>query len=108
MNKTPPYPNNIGKRSVQGTIDGRRVAKTIEDEIVLLEKSSHHKKLIYFQKLRLEADRRLQYRFAYYMLGFKTGPRRGRWVFGQFALMIDPKDLAWLLRTARKRRWPGI
>jgi hypothetical protein len=109
MKKLPLYPSNVGKRSAHGTIDGRKVYKTIEDEIVLVEKSSTvHKKLIYFQKLRFEEDGRLQYRFTYYMLGFKAGLRRGRWVFGQYSLMIDPKDLSWLLRTARKRRWPGV
>jgi hypothetical protein len=108
--KLPPYPDNVGKRRAHGTIDGRRLYKTIEDEIVLVEKSKkrHIKKLIYFQKLRFEEDGRLQYRFTYYMLGFKAGPSRGRWVFGQYSLMIDPKDLTWLLKAARKRKWPGV
>ena len=108
LSKTPPHPNNIGKRRAVTAIDGRIVHKTVEDEIVLPQRSARHVKLIYFQKLRFEEDGRLEYRLTYYMLGFKPGARQGRWVFGQYSLMIPPKDLGRLLKEARKRGWPEI
>src|SRR5438094_6427420 len=104
----PPYPNNVGKRRSHTAIDGLKVHTLIEDEIVRPQKTARHKKLIYFQKVRHEESGRLDYRFTYYMLGFKPGPTQGRWVFGQFSLYVPPEDLSWLLKEARKREWPGV
>jgi hypothetical protein len=103
----PPPPVNIGKRRVHTSIDGRPVAMTVEDEICRLQASSRSPKLIYFQKFRFEEDRRIEYRFTYYMLGVKPGAR-GRWVFGQYSLLIPGRDLAWFLRQARERGWPHV
>ena len=103
----PPVPSNIGKRRVMTAIDGRRRYFAIEDEIVTPQKSGTHRKLICFQKIRFEEDRHLEYRFTYYMLGLKAGAR-GRWVFGQYSLLIPAKDLARLLKEARRRGWEGI
>jgi hypothetical protein len=100
-------PNNIGKCRVFTAIDGRKVHRTIEDEIVRPQKTSRHEKLIYLQKMRYEEASRSEYRFTYYMRGLKKGAR-GRWVFGQFSVLIPPADLKWLLREARRRRWPGF
>jgi len=108
VSKYPPRPNNIGKRRSHTGIDGSTIHKTVEDEIVLRQRTARHEKLIYFQKLRFEEDGRLEYRFTYYMLGFKPGARQGRWVFGQYSLMVPPKDLGRLLKEARKRGWPEI
>jgi hypothetical protein len=107
MSKTPPRPNHIGVRGVHTTIDGRKEHRTIEDEIVRRQSGSYEK-LIYFQRLLFEEDCRTEYRLTYYMLSVKPGQRQGRWVFGQFSLMVPPKDLAWLLSEARKRGWPEI
>jgi hypothetical protein len=103
----PPAPQNIGKRRTLTAIDGRKIAMVVEDEIHREQASSRNGKLIYFQKLRFEEDGRLEYRFTYYMLGLKSGAR-GRWVFGQYSLLIPAEDLAWFLSEARKRGWPGV
>jgi hypothetical protein len=105
--KTPPQPTSIGKRRTFTAIDGRKLHLVIEDEIVRPQSSSKHHKLIYFQQIRFEEDQRLEYRFTYYMLGLKPG-RKGRWVFGQYSLLIPAEDLAWLLKRARKRGWKGV
>ena len=107
MTKVQTQPNNIGKCRVFTAIDGRKVHRTIEDEIIRPQKTSRHGKLIYLQKMQYEEGGRVEYRFTYYMRGFKKRPR-GRWVFGQFSLLIPPTDLKWLLREARRRRWPGF
>ena len=107
MTNVTTLPSNVGKRRVFTAIDGRKVHRTIEDEIIRPQKTSRHEKLIYLQKMRYEEGDRVEYRFTYYMRGFK--PRvRGRWVFGQFSVLIPPVDLKWLLREARRRRWPGF
>jgi len=102
--KHPPQPVNIGKRRTFTAIDGRKVHLTVTDEIVV----PHGKgKLIYFQQFRFEEDERIEYRLTYYMLGFKPS-RRGRWVFGRYSLVLPAEELAFLLKEARKRGWPGI
>lgn len=99
-----PYPDNVGKRRVIKSISGEQVAFRIDDEIVIPFGLG---KLIYFQKMRWEADRRIEYRLTYYMSGHKPG-RKGRWVFGQYSLMIPAKELSVLLSQARARGWEGI
>jgi len=102
--KQPPLPNNIGKRRTITSITGRKVHLLVKDEIVIPQGTG---KLIYFQKLQFEEDGHTEYRFTYYMLGHKPS-RRGRWVFGQYSLMIPQRELAILLRKARARAWKGI
>lgn len=101
----PVQPNNIGKTRNITSIDGVRMSFIVEDEIVLPQGDGS--KLIYFQKFRWTHDDSLEYRFTYYMLGVKAG-RKGKWVFGQYSLMLPAGDLAALLREARARGWDGI
>ena len=100
----PPAPCNINKRRAFTAIDGSTVHCTVKDEIVIPHGGG---KLIYLQQFQFEKDQRIEYRFTYYMLGFKPS-RRGRWVFGQYSLMLGARELAKLLKEARKRGWPGI
>ena len=100
----PPPPNNIGKKRTFISITGTKVHLTVLDEIVIPQGSG---KLIYFQQFRLEEDQRIEYRLTYYMLGHKPS-RKGKWVFGQYSLMIPAKELSAILKEARKRDWKGI
>jgi hypothetical protein len=100
------YPNNVGKERKLTSIDGKKSTFTVVCEIIRPQGPSPHKKLIYLQKLK-HSDGRPEYRFAYYMRGVK-GRTKGRWVFGQYALMIPSRDLSWLLKTARKKGWVGF
>jgi hypothetical protein len=103
-----PYPINIGKKSRKWTaIDGQPVHVVIEDEIVLPQGVPPHTKLIYLQKLRFLADNRIEYRFTYYMEGYK-GRTKGKWVFGQYSLVIPAVDLTKLLEQARLKQWEGF
>jgi hypothetical protein len=101
-------PNSINKPRRIHTIDGKYRKFTVVDEIhceqKVREKKTH--KLIFFQKIKFE-DGEIQYRFTYYMFGLKKGAR-GRWVFGQYSLMIPVGKLSYLLREARKRKWKGV
>jgi hypothetical protein len=107
MNDFPPWPRNIDKRRSHPDIHGRTRYMTVDDEIVRPQGGGGHGKLIYIQKVRFEEDQRIEYRFCCYMIGVKRGAR-GRWVFAQFAPLIPPEDLEWLLKEARARNWPGF
>src|SRR2546426_6031566 len=97
----PPLP----RRGRIHTIDGRLRHFQIEDEIFcnqpLTDKGT--KKRVCFQKIRFEDTKALEYRLTYYMLGVKPGAK-GRWVFGQYSLLVPAKQLSFLLREARKRK----
>ena len=97
------WPKNIGKRRKIKTIWGKERHLIIEDEIMHQQSNAPHK-LIAFQKIRLEEEDRIEYRFGYYMIGVKPGAK-GRWVWGQFALLIPEKDLKAILKKAKKRKW---
>ena len=101
---TPPRPNNKNKVRKLKDINGNPVQFKVLDEIVV----PHGKgKLIYFQQLRHEPAMELEYRLCYYMIGVKES-RKGRWVFGQFALMAPAKLLVKIYAEAKKRAWEGF
>jgi hypothetical protein len=104
-----PRPDNRNKRRKVTSIDGKARFFSVIDEIILEQRRVERgsRKLIYFQKIRFEGSNRLEYRFAYYMLGVKPGAK-GRWVFGQYALMIPAQELKRLLAQARARGWEGV
>jgi len=98
------YPNNVGKRRTLKAIDGKKLRFTVIDEIIREQRGGPHRKLLYFQKIKHEPDDRIEYRLTYYMEG-NRGRTKGRWVFGQYSLMIPARDLVWLLGRARKKGW---
>lgn len=100
----PPHPNNIGKVREIKSIHDKPVTFTIIDEIVVEQGTG---KLIYFQQLSHTPGNRIEYRLCYYMLGVKES-RRGKWVFGQYALMVPANLLVKILSEAKKRGWKGI
>ena len=99
----PKLPDNIYKRRKIKTIWGTERHLKIEDEIRHQQMNAPYK-LIVFQKIRLEEEDRIEYRFGYYMIGVKPGAK-GRWVWGQFALLIPENDLKVILKEAKKRKW---
>jgi len=105
----PPRPRNIGKRRFFSGSGGTRRYFTVADEIVRAQHTVGEKsrKLIYFQKIVFENGRHVEYRFTYYMLGVKP-KAKGRWVFGQYSLLLPAKHLRSLLVAARARGWTGV
>ena len=69
-----------------------------------MQRGGKKNKVIVFQKLRFEDNNRQEFRFGYYMLGVKKGAK-GRWVWGQYCLLIPKRDLRALIRKAKKKRW---
>ncbi len=109
MHLDPPSPVSIDRRRRIKAIDGSVRYFKVVDEIVLEHKvpEKYTRKLIYFQQIRFEDSKQVQYRFTYYMLGLKRGAK-GRWVFGQYSLLLPAKELSFLLKEARKRKWKGV
>ncbi|MFQ5713352.1 MAG: hypothetical protein ACE5GU_04915 [Candidatus Scalinduaceae bacterium] len=101
--KIPEWPNNIGKRRKITTIWGTKRHLMIEDEIIRKQSNAPHK-LIVFQKIKLEEENRIEYRLGYYMIGVKKGAK-GRWIWGQFCLLIPEKDLKAIMKEANRRKW---
>jgi len=96
-------PNNIDKRRCIKTICGDECYFIIEDEILHNQHDAHNK-LIAFQRIKFEADNRIEYRLGYYMVGVKPGAK-GRWVWGQFCLTLPEKDLKIILKKAERKGW---
>jgi hypothetical protein len=99
---TPKRPNNIGKVRNIKSINGEPLQYVVEDEIAIKQGSG---KLIYLQKIKhTKPVTKVEYRFCYYMIGVKEGAK-GRWVFGQYALMIPTPALKKLVSSAREKGW---
>ena len=103
-NGQPPWPINIGKIRKIKSIHDEPITFTVVDEIVIPHGSG---KLIYFQLLRHDPGKQIEFRLCYYMLGVKES-RRGKWVFGQYALMTPASVLRKLLAEAKRRKWKGL
>jgi hypothetical protein len=99
----PPLPYNVGKTRTIPAIDGRICHFRIEDEIIRPQGNSD-RKIIVLQRMRFLEEDRIEFRFGYYMIGLKP-KTRGRWVWGQFCLLIPEEDLLALLQEARRRGW---
>lgn len=99
----PVLPNNIGKKRMIPSIDGRIRHFIIEDEIIHPQSNSN-RKIIVLQKMRFVEEDRIEFRFGYYMIGLKP-KARGRWVWGQFCLLIPQEDLLVILDEAKRRKW---
>ena len=94
-----------GKRRCIKNINEDNCYFIIEDEILHKQQQhSAHPKLIAFQRIKFEADNQIEYRLGYYMVGVKPGAK-GRWVWGQFCLMIPEKDLKKILKKAERKGW---
>jgi hypothetical protein len=99
----PPLPCNKGKTKRIPAIDGQIRHFLIEDEIIRPQANSK-RKIIVLQKMRFVEEDRIEFRFGYYMIGQKQR-FKGRWVWGQFCLLIPEEDLQWLLAEANRRKW---
>jgi hypothetical protein len=101
--KKPPQPSK--KVKCIHTIWGGEHLWKIEDQICRRQSNAPHKYLV-VQRIHICDEQRYEYRFGYYMIGFRKGAR-GKWTWGQFSPMIPEKDLTVLIKTMRKKKWIG-
>ncbi len=95
----------VGKLRTRRNINGAPFSFKVEDFVGF--PTMDGKKFICLQKIQHTAPKPAsEYRFAYYMVGVKPGAK-GRWVFGQFALLLSEPELKRLLRMAAKK-WPDF
>ncbi len=100
--KYPPMPDNRNKRGKNVFPDWKVVRFTITDEIRKPQSDAPHK-IIYLQRVEFD-DKRVELRLCYYIIG-KLPKMNGRWVFGQFATFLPPKDFKAITEQARKKGW---
>ncbi|PWB53890.1 MAG: hypothetical protein C3F13_08265 [Anaerolineales bacterium] len=99
----PPLPSNIGKRRKTIDIKGDIRFFTILDEISF-HQSTNPKKAIYIQRIQFEKEGSIELRLGYYIIGKK--PRViGKWVWGQFAMMLSPNNFCTAYRLAMEKGW---
>jgi hypothetical protein len=99
----PPLPDNRGRHTWWRDIRGNRRDILIEDEIRHIP-SNNPRKVIYLQKMAFPKEARWELRLCYYMIGVK-GKTKGKWVFGQFATLLPPKDFRALFNAAKRKGW---
>lgn len=102
MRNLPELPSHKGQTKVWKDIEGKEVSFSIEDEIVQQEKG-YPEKAIYLQKLRRK-NGEIMFRFCYFMIGVKP-KGKGKWTYGQGALVISPEDLKAILKKAEKWKY---
>lgn len=105
--KTLDYPRTLGKEGILKDIHGKKHSFEIIGEISCWQRKSPDEKRIYLQRIKHD-DSRIEYRFTYYMLGVKPGRTKGKWVFGQYSMMIPQRELSFLLKKAKEKGWPGF
>lgn len=99
----PVWPSSVEKKRSIKNIFGEKRHLLILDEIKILQ-STDKNKLIVFQKIKIEETGLIEFRLGYYMIGVKLGAK-GRWVWGQFCLLIPQYDLEIILKEARLKKW---
>lgn len=99
----PPFPNPVGKKRRIKNIYGEIRHLKIIDQIGRIQ-STFPDKYIVFQKIEIEEDRVIEFRLGYYMIGVLPGAK-GKWVWGQFCLLIPSNDLVEILDEARSKGW---
>lgn len=99
----PALPDNVGRRTKWKSIRGELREVTIVGEIRRIQSNNPHK-VICLQQLRFDHTGEVEFRLGYYMIGVK--PRmRGRWTWGQFAVLIPARDFTWIIRQAQRLGW---
>ncbi len=106
--QTPTLPSTEGKTGLAKDPAGREHSFVVVDEVRQPHTGHPDGKIILLQKLRFEDDRSefasIEFRIGYYIIG-KKPKMRGKWVWGQFALMIRPDDFKALIDKARAKGW---
>lgn len=102
QNETPVFPSTIGKISKTTDPDGTVVIWRVEDEI---RRNESKEKVLLLQRLgKVDLQENEMLRFCYYIIG-KTGNKKGRWTWGQYAPFVSIADFTEIISEATRRRW---
>ncbi len=75
---------------------------TIIEEIRKPQYDNPHK-VIYLQQVKFDNGKE-ELRLCYYIIG-KIGRTKGKWVFGQFAILLSAGDLREIIAAAKAKGW---
>jgi len=97
----PNPPDTIEKKGTMKFPDGKTLHFVVEDEV------KHVSTLfpyfcLYIQELRFRENNAVELRFGYYIIG-KKGPRKGKWVWGQFCPSAPVSDYRAILKKAQSK-----
>ena len=105
----PPLFSRVGEVTRTTNVDGSPlVFRVIEEEVALAP--SNPKKAFCLHKILVDDGAgidagHVEYRISYYMIIHKASPRQGTWGFGQFATMMTPAEMEWIVRKMKARGW---
>lgn len=99
----PPLPDATGSRRKIKNIFGETRHLKIIEQIGRLQSTASNK-FIVLQKIEIEEESVIEFRLGYYMIGVQPGAL-GRWVWGQYCLLIPEYDLNEILKEARRKNW---
>lgn len=100
----PELPSHVGDSVKIKTINGEPRPGFVLDEIQHVP-SNNPEKAICLQLIQFAADDDPEVRVGYYMIGKKEGTKKGKWTWGQYALMTKPEDLLVVFEKAMKKGW---
>ena len=103
--KTPTIPSlssTVGKTANLTFPDGSTMQWEVVDEI---RRHEDDEKILILQRMRARDDPSQEmFRFAYYIIG-KTGNKKGRWTWGQYAPFISEENFAVMISEAKAKQW---
>jgi hypothetical protein len=97
----PPLPSTIGKRGEYidlGVAHGFVVVDEVRREM------TGYPNILVFQRIRYD-DGREELRLGYYAIGKKEGRMKGKWCWGQYALMAPACDFQAVIKMATEKGW---
>lgn len=98
----PVFPSTVGKIAHLTFPGGAIMQWEVVEEI---RRDEYEEKILVLQRMRSLADHKQEMlRFAYYIIG-KTGNKKGRWTWGQYAPFISREDFGAMIEDARRKGW---
>jgi len=100
--KLPVLPSTVGKIAHLTFPDGSTMQWKVVEEI---RRNEYENKILILQRMHSGTDGNQEMlRFAYYIIG-KTGNKKGRWTWGQYAPFISREDFTAMIDEARNKGW---
>jgi len=107
LTSIPELPNNVGRIRRFTDIHKQKRALKIEAEVKLRCDRGDAAFALYLQKFKvLEGSWQdnILYRIGYYAI-IMSGKRKGKWGWGQYAVLARPEEFMELFRLAREAGW---
>ena len=98
----PEFPSTVGKIAHLTFPGGDTMQWEVVEEI---RRHEYDEKILILQRMRSVCDGKQEMlRFAYYIIG-KTGNKKGRWTWGQYAPFVSREDFSAMIEEVREKGW---